>query len=121
MARFESNSAGGHIAVDVEKRVRELGGKTHITTKYSTENKETKIITNSPEVKRRCLFRDETTYKINSDYGRMVNMLTTYTMMGKNPHDDVPDGMAMLIQFVDSMTAGKAEVFQRPWWKRRTI
>ena len=115
MARFESNSAGGHIAVDVEKRVRELGGKTHITTKYSTENKETKIITNSPEVKRRCLFRDETTYKINSDYGRMVNMLTTYTMMGKNPHDDVPDGMAMLMLFVESMTAGKAEVFQRPW------
>ena len=115
MARFESNSAGGHIAVDVEKRVRAMGGKTHITTKYTTENKETKIISNSPEVKRRCLFRDETTYRMNSDYGRMINMLTTYTMAGKNPHDDVPDGMAMLIQFMESMTAGKAEVFQRPW------
>ena len=115
MARFESNSAGGHIAVDVEKRVRVLGGKTHITTRYTSENKETKIITHSAEVKRRCLFLDEGQYKPNSDYGRMVNMLTTYTMTGKNPHDDVPDGMAMLIMFVESMTAGKAEVFQRPW------
>ena len=115
MARFESNSAGGHIAVDVEKRVRDLGGKTHITTKFSTENKETKIITNSPEVKRRCLFRDETTYRMNSDYGRMIGMLTTYTMTGKNPHDDVPDGMAMLGQFVESLNMGKVEVFQRPW------
>lgn len=115
MARFESNSAGGHIAMDVEKRVRELGGKTHITTKYTTENKETKIITNSPEVKRRCLFRDESTYKKNSDYGKMVNMLTTYTMVGKNPHDDVPDGMAMLVQFTESLSGGRAEVFQRPW------
>ena len=115
MARFESNSAGGHIAVDVEKRVRDLGGKTHITTKYTTENKETKIITNSPEVKRRCLFRDESTYKKNSDYGRMINMLTTYTMVGKNPHDDVPDGMAMLVQFTESLSGGRAEVFQRPW------
>ena len=115
MARFESNSAGGHIAVDVEKRVRELGGKTHITTKYTTENKETKIITNSPEVKRRCLFRDESTYKKNSDYGKMINMLTTYTMVGKNPHDDVPDGMAMLVQFTETLSGGRAEVFQRPW------
>ena len=115
MARFESNSAGGHIAMDVDKRVRVLGGKTHITTKFTSENKETKIISNSAEVKRRCLFRDETTYRLNSDYGRMINMLTTYTMTGKNPHDDVPDGMAMLIQFVEGMTSGKAEVFQRPW------
>ena len=115
MARFESNSAGGHIAMDVDKRVRSLGGHTHITTRFTSENKETKIIANSAEVKRRCLFKDETQYKPSSDYGRMMNMLTTYTMMGKNPHDDVPDGMAMLIQFAESMTAGKAEVFQRPW------
>lgn len=115
MARFESNSAGGHIAVAVEKRVRELGGKTHITTKYTTENKETKIITNSPEVKRRCLFRDESLYKRGTDYGRMINMLVTWTMTGKNAHDDVPDGMAMLIQYTESLTGGKAEIFQRPW------
>ena len=115
MARFESNSAGGHIALDVEKRVRSMGGKTHITTKYTTENKETKIIANSAEVKRRCLFKDDSCYRKNSDYGRMMNFLTTYTMLGKNPHDDVPDGMAMMIQFTESLTAGKAEVFQRPW------
>lgn len=115
MARFESNSAGGHIAVDVDKRVKSLGGHTHITTRYTSENKETKIITHSAEVKRRCLFLDDTQYKPNSDYGRMVNMLTTYTMTGKNAHDDVPDGMAMLIMFVESMTTGKAEIIQRPW------
>ena len=115
MARFESNSAGGHIAVDVHKRVIVLGGKTNITTKFTSENKETKIIANSAEVKRRCLFKDDSVYRKSSDYGRMMNMLTTYTMTGKNAHDDVPDGMAMLIQFSESMTGGKAEVFQRPW------
>ena len=115
MARFESNSAGGHIAVDVDKRVQSLGGHTHITTKFTSENKETKIIANSAEVKRRCLFRDPSTYKKNSDYGRMMNNITTYTMTGKNQHDDGPDVMAMLIQFAESFNAGKAEVFQRPW------
>ena len=115
MSRFESNSAGGHIAVDVEKRIRELGGKTHITTKFTSENKETKIIANSAEVKRRCLFRDPSTYKKNTDYGRLMNNITTYTMTGKNQHDDGPDVMAMLIQYAESFNAGKAEVFQRPW------
>lgn len=115
LARFESNSAGGHIASTVEKRIRELGGKTHITTKFTTGNKETKIITNSAEVKRRCLFKDESLYKRNSDYGRMMNMLVTWAMTAKNVHDDVPDGMAMLIIYAEEMDAGKAEIFQRPW------
>lgn len=115
MGQFESNSAGGHIAEKVSNRVRELGGKTHITTRYTTENKETKIVTNSPEVKRRCLFLDETKYTAGTDYGRFMNNLVTYSMVGKNKHDDAPDGMAMLMIYMDQMMGGKAEVFQRPW------
>lgn len=115
LARFESNSAGGHIALDVEKRVRELQGKTHITTKFTSENKETKIIANAPEVKRRCLFKDESMYNRNSDYGKMMNMLVSWTMTGKNAHDDVPDGFAMLIIYSEDMDAGKVDIFERPW------
>ena len=115
LARFESNSAGGHIALDVEKRVRELQGKTHITTKFTSENKETKIIANAPEVKRRCLFKDESMYNRNSDYGKMMNMLVSWTMTGKNARDDVPDGFAMLIIYSEDMDAGKVDIFERPW------
>ena len=114
-ARFESNSAGGKVAEKVQKAVKERGGVTHITTRYTTENKETKIIVNSQWVKEHVLFRDESTYAKASDYGRMIGMLTTYTMAGKNPHDDVPDGMAMLAQYAQSFTAGKPVVFQRPF------
>ena len=112
-AQFESNSAGGHVATNVQGRVNELGGKTKITTKFTTANKETKIIVNAPAVKRRILFKDSSKYRPNSDYGKMMSMLTTYTMKGHNKHDDVPDGMAMLVLYLENMGGGKVQILSR--------
>lgn len=114
MCRFESNSAGGRIAEKVNKEIKERGGNTRITTKYTTANKETKIIVNSGWVKEHCLFKDKSMYKRQSDYGKMMDMLCSYTVVGKNTHDDVPDGMAMFSEFAQSITNGKIEVFGRP-------
>ena len=113
--RFESNSAGGRIAEKVQQMVKDRGGITHITTKYTTANKETKIIVNSAWVKEHCLFRDASLYKKNSEYGKFINMLCSYTMAGKNKNDDTADGMAMLAEYAQSLGANKVEVFQRPW------
>lgn len=113
--RFESNSAGGRVAQDIQKAVKEKGGITHITTKFTTANKETKIIVNSAWVKKHCLFKNSSLYRKKSDYGKMMDMLCTYTMAGKNPHDDVPDGMAQYAEYAQSLSGGKVEVFQRPW------
>lgn len=115
MCRFESNSAGGRIAEKIHNEVKEKGGITNISTKYTTANKETKIIVNSAWVKEHCLFLDESQYKKKSDYGKMMNMLCSYTVAGKNKHDDVPDGMAMLAEFAQSLVTAKAEAFPRPW------
>lgn len=114
MCRFESNSAGGRVAEKIQGEVKQLGGITNITTKYTTANKETKIIVNSAWVKEHCLFLDESKYKRNSDYGRMMDMLCSYTVAGKNKHDDVPDGMAMFAEFAQSLNGAKIEVFKRP-------
>ena len=114
-ARFESNSAGGRVAQRVQEQVKEKGGHTHITTKFSTTNKETRIIVNSAWVKEHCLFRDESMYKKSSDYGKMMDMLCSYTMAGKNKHDDVPDAFAMLSDYAQSMTNTSVEVFKRPF------
>ena len=114
MCRFESNSAGGRIAEKVNKEIKEKGGNTRITTKYTTANKETKIIVNSGWIKEHCLFKDKSMYKRQSDYGKMMDMLCSYTVLGKNTHDDVPDGMAMFSEFAQSITNGKIEVFGRP-------
>lgn len=113
--RFESNSAGRRVAEKIQGEVKKRGGITNITTKFTTANKETKIIVNSAWVKEHCLFKDASMYQKKSDYGKMMDMLCSYTMAGKNKHDDVPDGMAMLAEFAQSLTAARVEVFQRPW------
>lgn len=115
MCRFESNSAGGRVAEKVQEAVKEKGGITHITTKFTTANKETKIIVNSAWVKEHCLFKDESMYKRKSDYGKMMNFLCSYIMAGKNAHDDVPDGMAMLAEYAQSLVGAKVQIFKRPF------
>ena len=113
--RFESNSAGGRIAQRIQEEIKSKNGKTHITTKYTTANKETKIIVNSAFVKEHFIFKDESMYKRNTDYGRFMDMLCSYTVAGKNKHDDVPDATAMLAEYVQTFASHKVEIFSRPW------
>lgn len=115
MVRFESNSAGGRVAQKVQDEIKKRGGITKITTKYTTENKETKIIVHSPWVKEHCLFLDESRYKRSSEYGKFMDMLCSYTMAGKNRNDDVPDAMSMLSDLAQGMSAAKVEVIRRPF------
>ncbi len=112
-AQFESNREGSRTANEVEKIVKELGGRTHITKKYSTQNKETKIIVNSDWVKKHVYFKDASMYEPRSDYGEFMAQLCSYTQIGKNAHDDSCDSMAMLALFVDSLVGGRAEVMSR--------
>ena len=48
MSCFESNSAGGRVAQTVQQGVKDRGGITKIETKYTTANKETKILVRFP-------------------------------------------------------------------------
>ena len=115
MSQFESNSAGGKVAEKVHGKVKKAGGITKITTKYTTQNKETKIIVNSPWVKEHVLFKDNSVVRGNKEYRKMLNFLCGYTMAGKNKHDDVPDCMAMLAEFVQSLESNKITIFKRPF------
>ena len=115
MSRFESNSAGGRVAQKVQEMVKSKGGFTKITTKYTTANKETKIIVNSPFVKEHCLFKDDSVIKGDKEYRRALNFLCSYTMAGKNKFDDTPDAFAQLAEFIQSLEGSKVEIFKRPF------
>ena len=114
MSRFESNSAGGRVAQKVQEEVKSKGGRTKITTKYTTSNKETKIIVNSPFIKEHCLFKDNSVIK-DKEYKKALNFLCSYTMAGKNKNDDIPDAFAQLSEFIQSLEGNKVTVFQRPF------
>ena len=114
MGRFESNSAGGRVAQDVQAEVKRRGGRTKLTTKFTTQNKETKIVMASPYVKERFLFKDASVIK-DKEYRAFMNNLCSWTMNGKAKHDDGPDSMAMLAAYVQDLTGGQVQVFARPF------
>ena len=115
MGQFESNSAGGKVAEKVQKEVKEAGGIAKITTKYTTSNKETRIIVASPWVKEHILFKDNSIIKKDKEYRRMLNQLCSYTMAGRNKNDDVCDAWSMFADYVQQLEGTKVEVFRRPF------
>ena len=96
---FESNAGGDRLAFNVTERVKKQGGRCSITTKPTETNKETRIIVNSNWVKEHILFKDKSLYTRQSDYGVFINQLLSYSVSGKNKHDDVPDAMANFALF----------------------
>ena len=109
--RFESNRGAGRVAESIQNRVRERGGITRITTKWSQTNKETRIIADSPFVKQHCLFKDESLY--DKEYRTAMAQLCGWTMTGKNKHDDVPDAFSMLSDYIQNFESGRVTVMQR--------
>lgn len=113
--RIESNRGGTLFAQNVEKRVRELGGMTNITTKWTQSNKVTRIEVSSGIAKSRFLFKDESLYHEDKEYMNAMKMLTGYTSTGKVAHDDVPDAISMLVDFIGSFNSNKVSVVRRPF------
>jgi len=112
--RIESNRGGTLFAQEVEKLVSEKGGMTSITTKWTQANKATKIEINSAVAINRFLFRDESAYP-DKEYRTAMDMLTSYSSVGKATHDDVPDAIAMLVDFVNSFNSNRVSIVKRPF------
>lgn len=113
ICRIESNRGGTLFAADVQKRLKELGGITTITTKWTQSNKSTRIVTNSGFVKSHILFRDDKVQ--NKEYRTAMNLVIGYTMTGKVKHDDPPDALALFVDMVASSDVNTAVVMRRPF------
>lgn len=112
-ARVETNRGGGRVAESIQKKVKSRGGLTKITTKWNQTQKDTRIIMASGMVKQNFLFKDESVY--SREYRSAMNMLTGYTMSGKNKHDDVPDAMSMLTDMIQGYELNIITVHKRPF------
>lgn len=111
--RFESNQAGGRIADNISKMIKGKA-RTIIEPKYTTANKETKILVNSDWIKKHCLFLEPSEYQVKSNYGRFMENVTSYTTKAKVLHDDGPDSLAMLAEFVSKPEARQSYIRQSP-------
>ena len=113
MAQFESNKEGSRTGDQVAKIVKEKGGHCQILKKYTTTNKETKIIVNSDWVKKHVYFKDKSELEPKGMYRKFLTDMCRYVTLGKNKHDDSVDALAMLALFVQNLAGSVAEVYDR--------
>lgn len=116
--RFESNNVGNRVAHNIQKII---SGKCRadIETRPTQANKETKILVNSDYISKHFYFLHPSQYKPKSDYGLFMGNVTTYTTRAKVSHDDGPDSLAMMAEYVQNPLGGKATAMRNPLWGRR--
>ena len=115
MVRFESNVAGGKLAADIQKQISERECRTKIETKWTQQNKETKILVEAPWVIEHCIFKDDSVLHGEEwrEYRKFMQALCSYSLEGKNKHDDAPDSMAQLSQFIQGFAGNKIQIIKR--------
>lgn len=102
ICQIESNKEGVRTGDEIQKIIDAAGGRCVIEKKYSTANKETRIMVSSKWVIQHVLFLEGKSadnpdgYAPNSEYGQFMSFLTSYSQLAKNPHDDAPDMVTML-------------------------
>lgn len=102
-AFFESNNGGKGYALEIKRLIKEYNGNTTIVWKHTTQNKHTKIIMNSGQIKQYFHFR--TDVNKSSEYARYIMQLCKYNRSGNNKHDDAPDATTMVnIYLNDQLT-----------------
>lgn len=111
ICQIESNKEGVRSGDEIQKKVDDQGGRCCIEKKYTTTNKETRIIVNSPWVIKHVIFKDPDCYAPKSDYGEFMSWLCAFSQLGKNPHDDAPDMVAMLAVRESGTNGVQTEVY----------
>ena len=114
-ARFESNNGGDRVSFEVDKRVKAEKAYCNITQAFTEQNKETKIILYAQWVKQHVIFKDKSMYEPKSEYGVMMSFLMSYTIAGKNKHDDVPDGLASYAKWRATPEAKATTIIRSPF------
>lgn len=88
---FERNAGGDRVAMEVNRRVEQVGWICNITDTPTETNKEARIFQCSSWILQHVIFKDSSLYKPNEPYGVMMSLLTRYSASGKKQLDDVPD------------------------------
>lgn len=115
ICQVESNANGLLFAEKVETQINGMGGRTSVRTKRTTANKQTKIIVASDNIRNHFWFRNPNYLDSGSEYAQFLRNLWSYSQVSKNQHDDAPDAVAMLENMIGALTAGKVQVFKRPF------
>lgn len=111
--RFESNNGGKEYGVNVKKTIDEQlpHNRLHFEYKVTTGNKDTKIYTSAGNIKEFFWFRRDKYKKLGSQYSKAMKEIFTYSAIGKVPHDDAIDSLAMLELYISEMSRPQGKIY----------
>lgn len=111
--RGEANNGGDEYCDSVDQMLRSDGIHLNIRSQKApnTQSKLSRIIQFAPDIKRFYFIDDRHSSK---EYRDFMEQVTTFTQIGKNPHDDAPDSLAMLADELFG-GVGRVEPMKRPF------
>jgi predicted phage terminase large subunit-like protein len=95
----EGNKMTGSYGQDIARILKEKGYRCNVqvSTKHFTgTGKEQRIFDKAPDIRQNMIFRD----KRDKEYELFMQNVFSFSIMGKNKHDDAPDSLAMAVTFL---------------------
>lgn len=114
-AYFESNQGGEGYKDEVDALLKENGKKINLVSKYApTDKRKKQRIWDKAGSIRDWYFRD--TGCRSKEYRNFMRNLYSFTIKGRNTHDDAPDCLASLAYFIEgTWEPAKIEPVQNPF------
>lgn len=128
---FEANNGGEGYKDDIDRLLKERGHKINLVSKFAqqmivnagkggsktAQRKEQRIWDNAQTI-RSFYFRDSGHQSL--EYRKFMNQLYSFTVNGKNKHDDSPDSLAELAVFLNKGSGTQTtQVVSSPFGRRR--
>ena len=112
-AQFEANNGGSEYCEYVTNELKAKGYRLNIRAVPAPTNKkkEQRIFDKAPEI-REMYFLD--TEHRSKEYTKFMQNMFSFTLTGKNLHDDSVDSLAMAIDVLNK-SSYKPEIFKRPF------
>ena len=96
---IEGNKMTGSYGQDIANALKDKGYhcNVQISTKHFTgTGKEQRIFDKAPDIRENMIFLD----KRDKEYELFMQNVFSFSIMGKNKHDDAPDSLAMAVTFL---------------------
>ena len=111
----EATKMTAGFADDIDKMLRDAGNRINIIKKPASTktSKEQRIFDAAPDIRERMVFRSDGAR--SKEYVMFMQNVYSFTMTGKNKHDDAPDSLAAAINMAFFSKPTTIEVFTNPF------
>ena len=113
-SQFEANQGGEGYKDEIDTQLRAKGYRMNINSRWADtkKRKEQRIWDNAQQIREFYFLEDG--YR-DQQYRKFMNNVYSFTINGKNQHEDAPDSLSQLCDFINGNTVCVAKVINSPY------